>query len=347
MGKYLRQSMIWGVSAMLLFGVCGAFAQTAGEAAPAAADVPQLSEAPAGGAQGTANELMGTLGGELDKGKEWVTKIQNWVVENGANFLVNLMVVILILIVGKIVIGMIVKSLHNALHKSPRVEGILEDFITSIAGKVLWIIVLMMALKRLGVDIGPMIAGLGVMGFVIGFAFQESLGNLAAGVMLALNRPFNVGDVVDVGGKLGKVTAMDMMATTLNSPDNKKIIIPNKAAWGGAITNFTALATRRVDLGVGISYGSDISKAKQVIMDVISKSELCLDDPAPTVELMEMADSSLNLVVRPWTKTEDYWTVYFSVNQQIKEALDAADIEIPFPQQDVHLKGLENFSAGK
>ncbi|MDT8389602.1 MAG: mechanosensitive ion channel family protein [Lentisphaeria bacterium] len=343
----MKTCLSQSISAVLVmvFMLAGgtAFAQAAVETAPSVPELTAAAEAP----QGALNDVVGTLNGELDKGKEWLSKLQAWAVENGANFLVNLLVVIIILIVGKVVIGMITKTLHKTLHASPRVEGILEEFITSIVSKVLWVIVLMMALKRFGVDIGPMIAGLGVMGFVVGFAFQESLGNLAAGVMLALNRPFKVGDFVDVGGCLGKVVAMDMMATTLTSPDNKKLIVPNKSAWGNPITNYTALDTRRVDLGVGISYGSDITKAKQVIMDLITQSDLCLDDPAPVVELMAMADSSLNLVVRPWVKTEDYWDVYFGLNQRIKEALDAAGIEIPFPQQDVHIKGLENMSVGK
>ena len=344
MKTFFKQAMIWGVSAMIMVSAGRVFAQTPGDPAGGAASAPELTQAPP---TPSPAPIIPGLGKQADKAKEWVTTLQDWVVKKGGDFAINLLIVIAILVVGKIVIGMITKSLHAALHKSPRVEGILEDFITSIVSKTLWVLVLMTAIKRFGVDIGPMIAGLGVMGFVVGFAFQESLGNLAAGVMLALNRPFRVGDVVDVGGCFGKVQAMDMMATTLTSPDNKKLIVPNKSAWGNPITNFTALETRRVDMGVGISYGSDISKAKQVIMDVIRKSELCLDDPEPVVELMEMADSSLNLVVRPWAKTDDYWKVFFGVNQQIKEALDAADIEIPFPQRDVNIKGLENFPAGK
>lgn len=292
-------------------------------------------------ANSAGKDVVSGLAGELDKGKEWVDKLQAWLVENGAEFLVNLVVVILILIIGKIVIGMISGALKRALEKSPRVEGILEDFITSIVRKVLWVIVLMMALKRFGVDIGPMIAGLGVLGFVVGFAFQESLGNLAAGVMLALNRPFKVGDFVEAGGCTGAIAAMDMMATTMTTPDNKKVVVPNKSVWGAAITNYTALETRRVDLGVGVSYGADLGKTRETILAVVKKHPLTLDDPAPMIEVVEMADSSVNFCVRPWTKTADYWTVFFELNQQIKEALDAADIEIPFPQMDVHHYGLE------
>jgi len=297
--------------------------------------------------QSAGADAMGSLMGEVEKGKQWLEKLQGWLIENGAEFLVNLIVVILILIVGKIVIGMICKRLSKSLEKSPRVEGILEDFITSIVHKVLWVIVLMMALKRFGVDIGPMIAGLGVMGFVIGFAFQESLGNLAAGVMLALNRPFRLDDFVEAGGCSGIVIAMDMMATTMRTPDNKKVVVPNKSVWGSAITNYTAMETRRVEAGVGISYGADIGKARDTIMGVLKQHPLCLEDPEPIVEVVEMGDSSVNFCVRPWCKTADYWTVFFEINQQIKEALDAAGIEIPFPQQDVHLHGLDSRAGGQ
>jgi small conductance mechanosensitive channel len=184
-----------------------------------------------------------------------------------------------------------------------------------------------------------------VTGFIIGFAFQESLGNLASGMMIALNEPFRVGDYVEVGGNSGTVKDMNMMATTLSTPDNKKVVVPNKNVWGSPITNYTALETRRVDLTAGISYGADINKAKEVILGVLKDQAAVLDDPAPTVEVIEMADSSVNLVVRPWCKTADYWSVVFSVNHAIKEALDEAGIEIPFPQMDVHHHGLEGMKS--
>lgn len=285
--------------------------------------------------------------GEVDKSREWIARMQDWLVDNAADFLVNLISVAIILLVGRMVIGVLCGSLHQALKKSPRVEGILEDFVTSIVRKVLWVMVLMMALKRLGVDIAPMIAGLGVMGFVVGFAFQESLGNLAAGVMLALNRPFKIGDFVDIAGNTGAVKAMDMMATTLSTPDNKKVVVPNKSVWGAAITNFTALDTRRVDMVVGVSYGTDLGKTKKIIREVLGGMERVLAEPPPVVEVLAMADSSVNLAVRPWVKTEDYWAVYFAANQKIKEAFDAAGIEIPFPQMDVHHYGLDKFPGGR
>ena len=271
----------------------------------------------------------------------YVEKVKEWLALNGANFLVDIIVVLIILIVGKFVIKGICKSLSISIRKSGRVSDLLESFIINVTGKVLWVVVFMLALQRLGIEIGPLVAGLGVTGFIVGFACQESLANLAAGIMIALNQPFQVGDLVEVGGVTGFVDETNMMATTLHTPDNKRIVAPNGSVWGSTITNYTALDTRRVDLVMGISYSSDIGKAKEVIQSVLKENKLVLDNPEPTVEVVEMADSSVNFVVRPWCNTADYWNVYFSVNRAAKEALDEAGIEIPFPQMDVHHHGIE------
>ena len=203
----------------------------------------------------------------------------------------------------------------------------------------------MIAIQRFGIEIGPLVAGLGVTGFIVGFACQESLANLAAGIMIALNQPFQVGDLVEISGVTGFVDETNMMATKLHTPDNKRIVAPNGSIWGSTITNYSALDTRRVDLVMGVSYSSDIGKAKEVINSVLKANEMVLYNPEPTVEVVEMADSSVNLVVRPWCKTPDYWNVYFSVNHAAKEALDQAGIEIPFPQMDVHHYGTEGIKS--
>ena len=275
----------------------------------------------------------------------YIDKVKEWVAINGASFIVDLVVVLIILIVGKFVIKAICKSLSMSIKKSGRVSELLESFIVNVTGKVLWLVVIMIAIQRVGIEIGPLIAGLGVTGFIIGFACQESLANLAAGIMIALNQPFRVGDLVELSGVTGFVDETNMMATTLHTPDNKKIVAPNGSVWGSTITNYTALNTRRVDLVMGISYSSDIGKAKDVIHSALKGNELVLDNPGSTVEVVEMADSSVNLVVRPWCKTTDYWDVFFSVNRAVKEALDQAGIEIPFPQRDVHHYGLENMKS--
>jgi small conductance mechanosensitive channel len=277
----------------------------------------------------------------MEDGATVVSKVGEWLAVNGIKFLVDLFVVVLIVVVGKLVISWCCKMLRASLQKTGRVSTLLENFITNVVSKILWILVILVAVQRFGVEVGPFIAGLGVTGFIIGFAFQESLGNLAAGMMIALNKPFTAGDFVEVGGNSGVVQDMNMMATTLTTPDNKKIVVPNKNVWGSPITNYTALDTRRVDLVAGISYGADINKAKEVILGVLKEHPAILDDPAPMVEVTEMADSSINLTVRPWCKTADYWSVFFSVNHAVKEALDNAGIEIPFPQMDVHHHRIE------
>ena len=277
----------------------------------------------------------------MEKELAYIDKVKEWIVVNGASFLVDVVVVLIILLIGKIVINAICKSLSISIKKSGRISELLETFIINVTSKVLWVIVIMLAIQKLGIAIGPLVAGLGVTGFIVGFACQESLSNLAAGIMIALNQPFQVGDYVEIAGTSGVVDETNMMATTLHSPDNKKIVVPNGKVWGSTITNYTALDTRRVDLVMGISYTADIGSARDVILSTLKENEMVLDDPVSTVEVVEMADSSVNLVVRPWCKTENYWNAYFSVNRAVKEALDKAGIEIPFPQMDVHHYGLE------
>jgi len=287
----------------------------------------------------------GNGGNKMENEMAYVEKIKEWFAINGGDFLVDVIVVLIILIVGKFVIKGVRKSLSMSLKKSGRVSEILESFILNVTSKVLWIIVFMLVIQKLGVEIGPLVAGLGVTGFIVGFACQESLANLAAGVMIALNQPFEVGHYVELSGATGAVFEMNMMATTLHTPDNKKVVVPNSSVWGSTITNYTALDTRRVDLVIGISYSSDIGNAKDVLHSVLKENKMILDEPGSTVEVVEMADSSVNFVVRPWCKTADYWDVFFSVNRGAKEALDQAGIEIPFPQMDIHHHGIEGFRS--
>ena len=261
----------------------------------------------------------------------WIEKGQEWLMTKGPDFLVNLIVFFLILIVGSIVIRTIKKITRTVLKRSGRVNETLEKFAVNVLGKVLWVVVLMAALPRLGVDIAPLIAGLGVTGFIVGFAFQESLGNLAAGLMIILNQPFQVGDFINAGGHAGAVKEINMMATTLATPDNQKVMIPNRTIWGGPIINVTAFDTRRVDLTVGISYSSDIGKSKEVIEGVLKANPKILPDPAFMIEVVEMADSSVNLVVRPWCKTEDYWDVFFQREPGGKRSLGSGRYRDPLP----------------
>lgn len=264
-------------------------------------------------------------------------QIRDFIINNGPRILINLIVFILILIAGKIIITVIERALRIALSKNSKMTEILKRFIINIINKILWIVVLMIALPKLSIDVGPLIAGIGVAGFIIGFAFQETLSNFAAGFMLLLNQPFRIGHYVEVGGQSGSIEEMDIMSTTLLTPDNKRITIPNKSVWGNAITNYSIMEKRRVDISVGISYSADIMKAREVITSLINSQNKVLKDDSITVEVSELGDSSVNLVVRMWARTSDYWDVFFEVNRRVKEELDKNNIEIPFPQLDVHL----------
>lgn len=283
-------------------------------------------------------DVSNKLSNELSKGSEMVNVAKEWLAENGTAFLVNILVSVIILIIGSMVIRLITRAVDRTLVANKHINSLMEKFLTNVLNKVCWVLLLMVVAQRVGIDIGPLIAGLGVTGFILGFAFQESLSNLAAGMMIGVNEPFKVGDYVNAGGIEGTVLDLNMMATTMATADNKKVVVPNKLVWGSAITNFTALDKRRVDLGVGIAYGADIGEAKRVVLEAVKAVPNVLADVEPTVEVVEMGDSSVNLVVRPWCAPADYWGVFFAGNQAVKEALDAADIEIPFPQMDVHQK---------
>lgn len=266
----------------------------------------------------------------------WMDIIKEWVVTKSPDFLANILGFIIIIIIGKIAISLMCKGLEHILERSKNVTTILQKFFINVLNKTLWLVVLMIAIKQLGVDIGPLIAALGVGGFVIGFALQNVLGNLASGVMIMLNRPFDVGDAVDAAGHKGIITEINLMSTIMNSFDNKKITIPNTSIWGESILNYTANDTRRVDMLFGIGYNDNIDKAKEIISRVLRAIDNILDNPEPTIELVELADSSVNIAVRPWVKTEDYWSVYFKVHSRIKDEFDKAGIEIPYPQMDIH-----------
>lgn len=288
--------------------------------------------------QKQVTEVTQALGAEVSNGREMLNIALKWLAENGINFLVNVVVALILLVVGSYAIRLLTGATRKALQRTRRVNSLLEVFLCSVVNKTAWVLLLMIVLQRLGVNIAPLIAGLGVTGFILGFAFQESLGNLASGMMIAINQPFKVGDYVAVGGIEGSVRELNMMAATLATGDNKKVVVPNKVIWGAPITNYTAMDKRRVDLAVAVAYGMDIGKARRVALDVLRSHPLVLADPAPIAEVLSMGDSAVNLCLRPWTKPEDYWTVLFAVNQAVKEAFDKNGIEIPFPQLEVRMK---------
>jgi len=243
---------------------------------------------------------------------------------------------ILIFIIGKWVAQKITGLFIKLLEKN-KVDITLGRFLESIVYYTLLTGVMIAAAGQLGINTTSFIAIVGAAGLAIGLALKDSLSNFSSGVMLILFRPFRVGDFVTAGGVSGKVMRIDLFNTTLNTPDNQRVIVPNANITNGVITNVTANDTRRVDLTIGIGYGDDILKAKRVLGEIIATEERVLETPAPKIAVSELADSSVNFVVRPWVKTADYWDVYFDLTEKIKLTFDKEGISIPFPQQDVHL----------
>jgi len=233
--------------------------------------------------------------------------------------------------------SLIDKESIKMLAKSKKINDLMARLIIKVAVFFAQLIVIMIILDRFGVSLAPVIAGLGVTGFILGFAFQETIGNLLAGAMIAINSPFRVGDYVEVGSMSGSVRDMDMMSVTLATPDNKRVVMANKLIWGHAIVNYSYTETRRVEMGVSIAYNSDVNKAKDLLWSIINSYPEVLPDPKPVIVVNKLNDSSVDIVVRPWSKPADYWTIYFRFQQDVLEKFREAQIEIPFPQVDVHL----------
>ncbi|ENM5762050.1 small-conductance mechanosensitive channel MscS [Vibrio mimicus] len=262
----------------------------------------------------------------------WLTNNSDLLIQYG----VNIISAILILFVGNLIVKAVAGSVANVLKKKEMDKAVVE-FIHGLVRYTLFIIVLIAALSRIGVQTASVVAVIGAAGLAVGLALQGSLSNFAAGVLIVAFRPFKSGDYVEIGGVAGSVDAIQIFQTVLKSPDNKMVVVPNSAVIGSAITNYSRHETRRVDMVIGVSYKSDLQKTKRVLRETLEKDPRILKDPDMTIGVLTLADSSINFVVRPWCKTSDYWAVYFDSMQAIKEALDANGIEIPFPQVDVHL----------
>ena len=214
---------------------------------------------------------------------------------------------------------------------------LLISFLRTFTKQLIMVLGLVMALNALEVDITPMLAALGAAGFAIGLALKDTMGNFASGTMILAYRPFDVGDQINAAGVTGLVESVSLFATHIRTFDNQLIIIPNNKIWGDIITNTNASNTRRVDMIFGIGYEDDIETAKNTLVSLLTEHPLVLKEPAPVVKLHELADSSVNFICRPWTKTGDYWSVYWDITQSVKETFDRKGISIPYPQQDVHL----------
>ena len=270
--------------------------------------------------------------------KEWSATIVGLVASEGPRLLFRLLLVVFILFVFFQFSKLVQKGVERGLQSSPlHLSHLLRRMIVSIVRNLVIIFGVLIAISQLGISLGPLLAGLGVVGFIIGFALQDTLSNFASGIMILLYRPFDVGDVVDAGGVSGKVSHMSLVNTTFMTFDNQKLIVPNNNIWGSVITNVTSQRTRRVDLVFGISYGDDIDKAEAVLQEIIDAHDAVLEDPEPTIKLHELADHSMNFIVRPWVKTGDYWSTYWDLTKIVKQRFDKEGISIPFPQHDVRV----------
>lgn len=241
-----------------------------------------------------------------------------------------------ILLTG-IIVAKIIRAIIRKMLKKSRADETLILFASSVSYITVLSFVIIASIGQLGVQTASFVAVLGAAGLAIGLALQGSLANFAAGVLMVLFKPFKVGDYIEGGGAAGTVEEISIFSTVLKTPDNKKIIVPNARIIGDKIVNYTAKDTRRVDIIAGVSYKDDIEKVKKVLTEIIAGDDRILQEPAPTIGVIELAQSSINFAIRSWVKTPDYWNVYFSLNENIKKRFDAEGISIPFPQQDVHL----------
>ena len=251
-------------------------------------------------------------------------------------WLINIIAAVLIFIIGRIIARWLTRLVGKLMEKQ-NIELTLVNFLKNIIYYALMIAVIIAALNRLGINTTSFVAVVGAAGLAIGLALKDSLGNFSAGVMLILFRPFKLGDFVTAGGVSGTVKEITIFNTVMATGDNQKVIVPNSAIMGNVITNVTANTTRRIDLVFGIGYDDDMTRAKEIISRVISEESRILADPAPTIAVAELADSSVNIVARPWVNTGDYWAVRFDLTEKIKREFDENGISIPFPQRDVHI----------
>ncbi|SEA46616.1 small conductance mechanosensitive channel [Desulfuromusa kysingii] len=243
---------------------------------------------------------------------------------------------IIVFIVGRIAARIITNIVVKMMQKS-KVDETLVKFTKTVIYVALMVFVILAALGKLGIETTSFAAIIAAAGLAIGLSLQGTLGNFASGFMLILFRPFKVGDFVEAGGVSGIVEEIQIFSTKMRTGDNKEITVPNGQIVGTTITNYSAKETRRVDMVIGVSYNDDLKKVRAVLEDILSSDERILKDPAPTIGVSELADSSVNFVVRPWVKSADYWSVLFEIQEEIKIRFDAEGISIPYPQHDLHV----------
>jgi small conductance mechanosensitive channel len=254
----------------------------------------------------------------------------------GIDFAIGLGKAIAIFYVGKLLVRLLLRAVSKVMHKQ-EVDDTLESFILSLSRIILMLFVIIAAVGALGIQTTSFIAVLGAAGLAIGLALQGSLSNFASGVLIVLFRPYKVGDFVEAAGIAGVVVHVEILTTIFKTGDNKQVIVPNGQVMGSIITNYSANDTRRVDMVIGVSYEDDLDKVRATLEELVAADDRILAEPAHKIAVSELADSSVNFIVRPWVKAEDYWGVMFDMTEAIKKRFDAEGISFPYPQQDVHL----------
>ena len=255
---------------------------------------------------------------------------------NGIELAINVVTAIAIFYFGRMVVGLLMRGLKKMM-QAQDVDVTLQTFVANLVRMVLLVFVIIAAISALGIQTTSFIAILGAAGLAIGLALQGSLSNFASGVLIVMFRPYKVGDFVEAAGISGVVEEVQILTTVLKTGDNKKVIVPNGQIMDSVITNYSANDQRRVDMVVGVSYGDDLDKVRSTLEQLVAADERILDDPACTIAVSALADSSVNFVVRPWVKSADYWGVMFDLTEAIKKRFDKEGISFPFPQRDVHL----------
>ncbi|GAL21183.1 small-conductance mechanosensitive channel [Vibrio maritimus] len=288
----------------------------------------------------TGNITQDILDGKvmLSLVSHWWTQAIDWLADNAPQQLFQVLIFLLILFITRAIVKLVRKVVSKAvINKNLKLSHLMQNFFISMSGNIVWVIGIMVGLSQIGLNLAPILTGFGIAGVIIGFALQDTLSNFAAGMMLLIYRPFDVGDFVFAGGVDGKVSHMSLVNTTIRTFDNQIIIVPNSKIWGDVIKNVTHERTRRVDMIFGIGYGDDLLKAEQVLTEIVHAHPAVLKSPEANIKVHTLNTSSVDFIVRPWVKTDDYWDVYWDITKEVKLRFDREGISIPFPQQDVHL----------
>lgn len=270
--------------------------------------------------------------------EQWSGNAWKFLKERAPDLVFKGIILLLIVIVFKVMASFAGNLVGKAVSQSRlSLSKLLQDFFVSVSKKAVWIVGILIVLSQLGIQIGPLLAGLGLVGFIVGFALQDTLSNFASGLMILIYKPFDVEDLIEVGGISGKVKHMTLVSTTILTPDNQRLILPNNKIWGDIIKNITAENRRRIDMVFGIGYEDNIAHAEKALKDIIHNEKDVLRSPEPVIRIGNLGDSSVDIFVRPWVKTKDYWEVRWRITRAVKERFDAEGISIPFPQRDIHI----------